>query len=528
MRRPRLTPLLLVAVALLLAGTPAAAAAGSVPAATVTGGAPLPPKPGIGLDRNQDGEPGMGVDGDGTFWIASDIAPYAASDPRSQVAVSGADIWKSTDGGRTYTWVADPFTTTGNNPGLGGEDTDLTVAPEKNPSGHYNIYATSLYIGGSAVAISTDGGATFTTYPLGPTGQVPVQDRPWLAADGPCVFYISYHQLPLFTPVFNRYDVCNLADTGTGTVLNYTQSTNSSLSTFPGLSNAFGKQVVDNSPTSPHRHAIYLPMQNCYTADPTQSATDLVNGCTQNTDLLVAVSTDGGMTFNDYEVARGTNAETVVWPATVATDAAGTVYFVWTDNHNSYLNVSTDGGQHWTASRVINTGAAATAVYPTVAAGAAGAVDIGFYGTDRSGDSNDSKAMGLPNKAGAADWFVYLATSRDGGTTFGQSQVTQRIHTGELCTQGGGCADTNARNLLDDFGVAISPTTGLASVTYTSDQPQGVAPTAFTGYTSELAQPAGTDVPEAPVAGLLPLAGVVVLGTAVAVRRRRAPGARAA
>src|SRR5690348_1233701 len=48
---------------------------------TWTGGKPLPPAPGLGLHRNEDGEPGMGVTPTGQFWIASDIAPYAADDP---------------------------------------------------------------------------------------------------------------------------------------------------------------------------------------------------------------------------------------------------------------------------------------------------------------------------------------------------------------------------------------------------------------------------------------------------------------
>src|SRR5881398_3707443 len=86
-------------------GAPAPAAA---PAATSWVNHPLPPAAGTGLTRNEDGEPGMGVTPTGQFWIASDIAPYAAHDPRVDPAaglLSGADIWTSTDAGKTWKWV---------------------------------------------------------------------------------------------------------------------------------------------------------------------------------------------------------------------------------------------------------------------------------------------------------------------------------------------------------------------------------------------------------------------------------------
>src|SRR5436305_11697718 len=108
--------LLLAAGAVLLVLAPASAGLADAtpnPASTTwTGGKPLPQAPGLGLHRNEDGEPGMGVTPSAQFWIASDIAPYADDDPRVDPVAgvfSGADIWTSTDGGKTYKWVADPF-----------------------------------------------------------------------------------------------------------------------------------------------------------------------------------------------------------------------------------------------------------------------------------------------------------------------------------------------------------------------------------------------------------------------------------
>ncbi|MBV9291574.1 MAG: exo-alpha-sialidase, partial [Frankiales bacterium] len=327
------------------------------------------------------------------------------------------------------------------------------------------------------------------TWNVNPLGGVPAQDRPWLAADGPCTVYVAYHQLPAFSPFVNAYDTCTVGNgvpVSNGVALDPTHSTQLSLSSFPGLSGSFNKLTVDTSPKSKHRHAIYIPMSLCQVA----SAPDLVinansSGCPKGTQYIVAVSTDRGQTFTYHPVALDKSGATLVWAATVATDAAGRVYYTWSDSHNVYLDVSTDGGVHWTKPRQLN-GAKTAAVYPTVAGGSAGRVDVAWYGADRKGDSNSSKIMGQPSVKGSVPWKVMLARSTDGGKHFATRAVTGPIHLGELCTHGSGCADTNSRNLLDDFGLVISPTTGHDSITYTADRPDGTAGHAFTGFVSEV------------------------------------------
>jgi hypothetical protein len=524
---------LLIGASLTAAATAAPAKVPALP--KWTGGAPLPAAPHLGLKRNEDGEPGMGVAPDGQFWIASDIAPYAADDPRVAGGVlSGGDVWTSTDGGQTYHFVSDPFSPTLQGSALAGEDTDLTVAPVKNASGHYTVYATSLWVGASSLAWSTDGGKKWNSTIL---GGIPAQDRPWLAATGPCDVYLMYHQLPSFTPTLNKYDVCSVPlPTTTSTVLNYTSSTSFSASTFPGLTNAFGKQVVDNSPASPHRGNIYVPMIACSAGNVIQiiANAESQNGCTTKVDQVVGVSTDGGNSFTDYRVVLDTNNQAIVWPNTVATDAAGTVYFAWFDNSNAFLDISHDGGKTWSAPKKLNASPSKATAYPTVTAGSAGHVVVAWYGTNKAGDANDPKVMGAPSKPKSTPWYVYVAESSDGGATFAQSRATGVVHRGELCTHGSGCADTSSRNLLDDFGASISPTTGLTSVTYTSDQPDGTAGHAFTGYTTMLPAavvPPVTTPPKTPrpstgplaTTGGLPVAGLALLAIAasVAVRRLR-------
>jgi hypothetical protein len=517
------------------ASTPKTATTTAATPATTWTTQPLPPAAGTSLDRNEDGEPGIGVTPAGQFWIASDIAPYAANDPRVDPAaglLSGADVWSSSNGGRSYSWNSDPVAEAVTKFGLAGEDTDLTVATAKNSNGFYNVYVASLWIGSSGLAWSSDGGKTWQ---LNRLGGVPAQDRPWLAADGACDVFIGYHELPSFTPVVNDYDVCttgNVPMSG-GAALDPVQSTALTLSDFPGLSSSFNKLTIDTSPTSPHQHAIYFPMSLCSAETETDVLTAQVNGCT-GTQYLVAVSTDGGTTFSYHPVVLDPSKATLVWAATVATDAAGSVYFAWSDARNSYLNVSHDGGTTWSKSKTLNAPHTA-AVYPTVAAGPAGRVDIAWYGTPRAGNSDDSKVMGKPNADGSAPWSVVLARSTDGGTTFTRRTVSGVIHRGDLCTGGSSCSSDGSRNLLDDFGVAISPTTGLDSIAFTDDQPQGAAGTTFTAFASEQLVPqtiffrprrgtaSGSGSKLAASGGtLIPaFSGLVLVLAGLALRRRR-------
>lgn len=493
-RRRTLARLLVVTGAALtlltpLASTTASAAKSTAPATTWIS-RPLPPAAGTNLTRNQDGEPGMDVTPDGKFWIASDIAPYADDDPRvDPVAgvLSGADVWSSGDGGRSYAWHSDPFAEAATQFGLAGEDSDIAVATEKNSKGYYNIYATSLWIGSSGLAWSTDGGQTWQ---LNRLGGAPTQDRPWLAADGACDVFIAYHQLPLFTPVVNDYDVCSNGNVpvSAGVAIDPAKSTLLTLSDFPGTSNSFNKLTIDTSPSSPHRHAIYQPMSLCNLQTATDLLTLQVSGCSGGTQYLVAVSTDGGTTFSYHPITVDPSNAVLVWAATVSTDAAGTVYFTWSDARNAYLNISHDGGTTWSNSKKLNAPKTA-AVYPTVAGGKAGRVDVAWYGAPRAGNSNDAKVMGKPNAVDGAKWSVVVARSTDGGSTFALRTVSPTIHVGELCTGGSSCGDTNSRNLLDDFGLEISPTTGLDSIAYTSDQPEGTGGKAFTAFASELPVP---------------------------------------
>ena len=87
-----------------------------------------------------------------------------------------------------------------------------------------------------------------------------------------------------------------------------------------------------------------------------------------------------------------------------------------------------------------------------------GTVDVVYYGATASSNLDTS-----------ATWFVYVAASTDGGSTFSQVQLSpDSNHTGVVCLNGTGCRP-GTRNLLDLFEVAIDPANGKAGVIYTDD-----------------------------------------------------------
>jgi hypothetical protein len=433
-------------------------AAGSTPAAASLSfkSGPLPPPPGRPVN---DVEPGIGADGTGTFIIGGNSG-----------GGRGADLWTSHDGGLTYHWAAAPFQTgiQGSNP-VNGQDTDAAAAPSSSGAGPPNLYATTLYLANSALAVSHDGGKTWQVNELGGT---PSQDRPWLAADGPCTVYVAYQNGDSGPPsreMISRFDACQAPVlTGVGAVLNPIQSP-----TDPYLLGAFlaGKPMVDNSPRSPFRHRLYIPTGGCETdlSGRFVPSTDPFDCQFARASLSIAVSTDGGTSFVVHRVTDSTTHELQIWPDQLAIDAAGEIYLVWGDNHHVYLNTSTDGGTTWSRPGHVDVPPALSTALPTVAAGAPGHVDIAWYGTKRNGLANDLRVMGAPGARGAASWRVYFAKSTDFGRTFEQAAVSEEVQTGVVCTSATACITAHSRGLFDDFGIAISPTTQRASIAYTID-----------------------------------------------------------
>ena len=93
-----------------------------------------------------------------------------------------------------------------------------------------------------------------------------------------------------------------------------------------------------------------------------------------------------------------------------------------------------------------------------------------------------------------ASWYVYFAQNLQATSptsSFIQTRASGIVHYGGVCESGAFC--TGNRDLLDDFGVAASPTTGKAAIIYTSDQYVNSAAEPANPFGSRACTPAGTN-----------------------------------
>ena len=180
----------------------------------------------------------------------------------------------------------------------------------------------------------------------------------------------------------------------------------------------------------------------------------------------MAVSTDGGATFTDY-------------PVYINPDA--TVGY-----GHQFVNVSVDGREtstRCTPTTITSTthsrpttarrGAARTGrddsgtqIFPWSTAGDAGKIDVVYYQTPYFDGVNSPD--NYPNSAVWTVGFAQNLNALKPGSGWARQTASPTVHFGGVCESGVTC--TGNRDLYDDFGVAASPTTGLASIIYSDDQ----------------------------------------------------------
>jgi hypothetical protein len=448
-----------VAAGLAIAVPPAAAAGGPSFARGV-----LPPPPaGSTTTSNQAAEPQIRSDAAGNFYISSENG-----------LGSGTDAWSSVNGGHVYTSLPQPnevSSTSGGTTGFapGGGDTDLAAAPAKNAAGRYNVYVASLTLGSVTVSLSQDGGKTWANDVT--AAKVPGDDREWIAAAGASGFYLSYHAISAADEI-----VVNQGQVVAGqpaTVQSYDAINPSQTDIYLGTvdDNEIGNIAVD-----PRTGDVYQIFTGC-----PPSATAVVT-CSDFDTAYMAVgvpATVNGVTilsFTDYVIDTDTSAAAGFnnnFPA-VAVDTAGNVYATWSDDQNVYLAYSTSHGQQWSVARKVSQGPpATTAIYPWLTAGRPGKVDLTYYGTPAAANYQTCGQAGQYNCMNEP-WSVFFAQNLNvlGGGSWTQTVVTPVVHDGGVCQGGVSCTSNgnDNRDLFDDFGIAASPVTGMASITYSDDQ----------------------------------------------------------
>jgi len=377
---------------------------------------------------------------------------------------------KSTDGGLHYTTLQSPDAgSSSNNTGFapGGGDTDLATAPAKNLLGNYNVYVASLSLANVDVSTSTDGGATWTLNPVAAT--IPGDDREWIAADGASKVCISYHDAATFNIDVNCSTNAGAAFTQLGDAIDPAHA-------FLINNNEIGNLTID--PTSHTIYQLFSGIDNAGEVPGSQAGTVGYH------DVWVAVSTDGGQSFTDHVVYSNPDPSVAYGHQFVnlSLDKAGNGYAVYSDNHNLFYSYSTNQGQAWSKPVQVNSGPSATAIMPWSVAGDAGKLDVVWYGT-----SYYSPGVAPDSYPSTAAWNVYFAQNLSAttpGSAFSQVAASPVNHYGGVCE--GGISCTGNRDLFDDFGVAASPTTGLASIIYSDDQydPSGQNTSGCTSSTS--------------------------------------------
>ncbi len=112
-----------------------------------------------------------------------------------------------------------------------------------------------------------------------------------------------------------------------------------------------------------------------------------------------------------------------------------------------------------------------TAIEPWSATGDAGHVDVVWYGTSYYNAHQTPDTYPYPT----AQWYVYFAQNLQAlspTSTWTQVKASPVVHLGGVCEGGVSCTGNQManRDLFDDFGIAVRPTTGLATIVYSDDQ----------------------------------------------------------
>jgi hypothetical protein len=360
---------------------------------------------------DSDGEPRVVHDALGNLYAAA-----------IQGVPAGTDMWKSIDGGLTWSYLGEPDGAQAanvlsgvNGAGLGGGDEDEIALPDGR------VVMTSLWLGSNTTCTSSNGGAAWLCNPNG--SMLPNDDRQWLANFGSNIVYITSKQTG---------PVPGFAFTGTESI--YVAKSTDGGVTFPNVSLVttpeLGIQPGDQG------NIIVDSVGNVYTVFFDQVNPNI---------LYVAKSVDGGGTWMIKQVFKAPAGISLVhvFPS-IAADRANNLYIVFSDGINSYLTASADGGATWNLPVIVNSGFnIKSTVEPWVVAGDAGKVNVFFYGTP------DTNFMDT-----GAQWVVYMSQSQNALAkvpTFSIAPATPYvIHVGAICNNGDGCP-SGTRTMLEYF-----------------------------------------------------------------------------
>src|SRR5258708_2485532 len=272
------------------------------------GAAPGTVCPGAAGCTNGAAEPMIPADAPGPVYVPPELG-----------VGSGTLAWRSTAGGLHYPALDSPnqLSQAAGGIGPGGGDTDLATAPDANASGVHNLYVASLSLANVTVSTSQDGGTTWSKNVTSAT--IPGDDREWIAADQATKVCISYHDAVTFNIDVNCSFDAGASFTQVGDAIDATHA-------YLIHENEIGNLAINHSnPVVYHAltriaHAAEAVVPSAFHA------------------VWIALSLDVGNTFTDHTVYVNPNTSASYGHqfVNVSVDRAGTVYVVYTDNHNLF------------------------------------------------------------------------------------------------------------------------------------------------------------------------------------------------
>lgn len=327
----------------------------------------------------------------------------------------------------------------------GGGDIDLAVGfqPPAVGNGLPTLAEVSLIAANISASKSTDLGNTWTLDPAG--SYIPADDRQWIEFyKGDYVFMMYRAPIPA-TPLY----VATSIDGGL---------------TYPVTS------LVSTGGTTPGYISVDQNTGWIYVGHLSSSALFVSRAKFDATNPLAPLS------FQTVTVDNTTPHGHLFDAVKVGRD--GTVYAVWSDDHNIFYSYSTDHGATWSVKTQVSnptfaiadrngvTQTVKTNIFPWLEAGTAGRVDFVWFATTEA-TNNDN-----------ADWVVMFSQATNANTStpvFRQVVASDHfIHAGNVSEMGlGGAAN---RNLLDYFQVSLDPQGG-AMIAFADDHND------FTGHT---------------------------------------------
>lgn len=439
----------------------------------------------------QDVEPGIVIDPFGNIYISA-----------IEGVPSGSDLWRSTDFGKSFTYLGQPDN------GVGGGDEDLAVgfpfaADLVFGDSTGRLYYSSLDLADINLQTSHDMGNTFLP------GDAPakVVDRMWLAGVGTSRDYMITVQVG--------------ADLQGTDSLIVTQSDDGGL-TYPNGA-IISQAILEGTPqTGFHSNIVAFPgnlnggtpNSSVYTTFTSADGVDLyVASCPApcNLPLLPQSGPPSKLSFTSvlaFTAPPGATLGNVFTP--IAVDNDGDVYVAFSTQQfdstghqtgqNVYVIWSADGGKTWSRALQINNPndpSTATAMLPWLTAGDKGQVGIFWYGTDVVGDPNNQSVFAN------AKWKIFYAlvsavTSSfptvqyvvaSGTTTGTADQMAGVVHYGSICTQGLNCnlAMPAGNRELAEYAELTHDPLGMIHISFSEDNVS--AGSAFTWYTRQTAGP---------------------------------------